>query len=144
MPTSVALEIFDNLHAFMHLCRTRMRSGLEAANPELTFNEARVLMHTGRHPGLSHKDLIERSHTDKAQMTRLLATLEARGWLTRTPSEDDKRVRCLHLSPQGEQLVQQLLTVQRQVMEELLQPLPPALQQALLEGLQRANTAEVD
>lgn len=140
MTASHALEIMEHLHELIRLFRARTRSGLEAAHPDLTFNEVRVLIHAGRHPGITHKDLLERSHTDKAQMTRIITSLEARNWLTRTPSEADKRVRCLHLSPQGLQLVQQLQAVQRQAAVELLHSWPPELQQAILQVLQTPKT----
>jgi len=140
MATSLALDIFDQLHELSHLYRARLRQGLEASHPDLTFNEMRVLMHTGRHPGVTHKDLIERSHTDKAQMTRLITTLEVRGWLTRTPSATDKRVRCLHLSPAGQQLFKQEQKVQQRVAAELLKDWPQALQQELLVWLQHTTS----
>lgn len=115
-----------------------MRSRLERACPELTFNEMRVLMHTGRHPDTTQKDLIEQSHTDKAQMARVLASLEGHGWLQRTSSETDKRVRCIHLSAQGRQLYTRLRELQHQVAGELLKDLPSAAQKEVLALLQAA------
>lgn len=138
MTTSSSLQIFENLHELLHMFRTRTRSHLEASHPELTLNEARVLLHTARHPGITQKDVIERSHTDKAQMTRILSSLETQGWITRTPSTADKRVRHLHLSPAGKQLVTQLQAVQQQVADELLGDWPEALRMQLLHTLQSA------
>lgn len=139
MTTSSSLQIFENLHELLHMFRTRTRSHLEASHPELTLNEARVLLHTARHPGITQKDVIERNHTDKAQMTRILSSLEMQGWLTRTPSTADKRVRHLHLSPAGQQLVAQLQAVQQQVANELLGDWPEALRMQLLQTLQSAT-----
>lgn len=136
MSPSLELDIFEHLHRLTHQFRAQARSALEAAHPELTFNEMRVLMHTGRHPGLTHKDLIEHSQTDKAQMTRIITRLEDGGWITRTPSDTDKRVRCLHLSLSGMLLFKQQKKVQAKVAEALLQAWPEALKASLLEALQ--------
>lgn len=95
-------------------------------------------MHTGRNPGITQKDLIDHSHADKAQMARMLAHLEDRGWLERIASESDKRVRCLHLSGQGRQLFAQLRDLQHQVASELLKDCPQAVQKQMLALLQQA------
>lgn len=139
MTAAPALEIFERLHQLTHLYRARMHQRLEAHHAELTLNELRVLMHTGRYPGVTHKDLIERSHTDKAQMTRIISSLEARGWLTRIPSDADKRVRCLHLSAAGRQLFQQEQQAQQQIASDLLHDWPAAVQQELLHWLQHST-----
>ncbi|WP_073103075.1 MarR family winged helix-turn-helix transcriptional regulator [Pollutimonas bauzanensis] len=138
MTSSLPVEIFDSLHELSHLFRTRMRNRMEAIHPELTFNGMRILMHTGRNPGITQKDLIDHSHADKAQMARMLAHLEDRGWLERIASESDKRVRCLHLSGQGRQLFAQLRDLQHQVASELLKDCPQAVQKQMLALLQQA------
>ena len=108
MSSSIAAEVFEVLHDLLHLFRARLLESLEAVQPGLTFNEFRILMHTGRHPGITQKELVEHSHTDKAQMARTLAQLQDKGWLERSASEADKRVRCLQLSTRGQQLFDQL------------------------------------
>lgn len=133
------VEVFDSLHELLQLFRTRLRGSLEAVHPELTFNEMRVLMRTGREPGITQKDLVEYSHTDKAQMARLLAHLQDKGWVERSASESDKRVRCLHLSRQGQWLFSQLRELQEQIASELLQDFSPSEQRQLLALLQQAT-----
>ena len=98
-----SLDVFEELHELMHLFRDRMMAASQTVS-DLTFNEMRVLMRTGRHPGLTQKDLVAHSHTDKAQMARTLSQLQDKGWLARTASEQDKRVRCLQLSAKGQAL----------------------------------------
>ncbi|CAM5200003.1 DNA-binding MarR family transcriptional regulator OS=Castellaniella defragrans OX=75697 GN=HNR28_001037 PE=4 SV=1 [Castellaniella denitrificans] len=139
MDPSLPIEIFDSLHELLHLFRARMRKAMEAVHPELTFNEMRILMRAGRQPGLTQRDLVERSHADKAQMARLLAHLEERGWLTRSASESDKRVRCLRLSAQGQRFFAQLRKVQERVAAKLLRDCPPSSQAQLLALLRQAR-----
>lgn len=139
MNPSLPIEVFDSLHELLHLFRARMRKAMEAVHPELTFNEMRILLRMGRQPGLTQKGLVERSHADKAQMARLLAHLEERGWLIRSASESDRRVRCLRLSAQGERLFAQLRTLQERVAAELLRDCPPSMQADLLALLRQAR-----
>lgn len=134
MSSSIAADVFEVLHDLLHLFRARLLQSLEAVQPGLTFNEFRILMHTGRHPGITQKELVEHSHTDKAQMARTLAQLQDQGLLERSASEADKRVRCLQLSAQGQQLFKQLSNQREQIACELLRDFPAA-QQVLLHEL---------
>ena len=138
MSSSIAADVFEVLHDLLHLFRARLLESLEAVQPGLTFNEFRILMHTGRHPGITQKELVEHSHTDKAQMARMLAQLQDRGWLERSASEADKRVRCLQLSAQGLQLFEQLRHQREQIANDLLRDFPAAEQKQLRALLQRA------
>ena len=139
MNSSLSADVFDALHELVRLFRARMRKSMESVHPELTFNEIRVLVHTGRRPGLTQKDMVEHSHADKAQMARTLAQLEEKGWLLRTASESDKRVRCLQLSEQGQALYAQLRQLRDGVARDLLQDCPEPQQAQLLALLQLAG-----
>lgn len=141
MKPPLSVDVFNTLHELQHLFRLHMRKSMEAAHQELTFNEMRVLMRTGRQPGITQRELVEHSHADKAQMARILAQLQDRGWLTRSASESDKRVRCLQLSAQGLQLFEKLRGLQEQVATELLQDFPPPMQAQLLTLLQQARSS---
>ena len=135
MSSSLSADVFELLHDLLHLFRARLLQSIDIAQPGLTFNEFRVLMHTGRHPGITQKELVEHSHTDKAQMARTLAQLQDKGWLERSASEADKRVRCLQLSAQGQQLFAQLKNQREQIAAELQGDFPANQQKQLRELL---------
>lgn len=138
MSSSVTTDVFELLHDLMHLFRARLLHSLQELDAELTFNEFRILMHTGRHPGITQKELVEHSHTDKAQMARTLSQLQDKGLLERSASEADKRVRCLQLSAQGLALFEQLRQQRERIAEDLLSAFPAAEQQQLRALLQYA------
>lgn len=138
MSSSVTTDVFELLHDLMHLFRARLLQSLQELDAELTFNEFRILMHTGRHPGITQKELVEHSHTDKAQMARTLSQLQDKGLLERSASEADKRVRCLQLSAQGLALFEQLRQQRERIAEDLLSAFPAAEQQQLRALLQYA------
>ena len=136
MSSSLSADVFELLHDLLHLFRARLLQSIETAQPGLTFNEFRILMHTGRNPGITQKELVEHSHTDKAQMARTLAQLQDKGWLERSTSEADKRVRCLQLSAQGLQLYARLRTLREELAVELLKDCPQEMQAQLQTQLQ--------
>ena len=138
MPSSLSADVFDALHELLRIFRARMRQGLESAGPELSFGELRVLMYVGRHPGCAQKALVEHSRADKAQMARTLARLQDKGWLTRSESADDRRVRHLRLSAQGQRLFRQLGARRAALAAELLKDCPAPMQAQLLALLAQA------
>lgn len=138
MSSSVTTDVFELLHDLMHLFRARLLQSLQELDAELTFNEFRILMHTGRHPGITQKELVEHSHTDKAQMARTLSQLQDKGLLERSASAADKRVRCLQLSTQGLALFEQLRQQRERIAKDLLSAFPAAEQQQLRALLQYA------
>ena len=137
MTSLSSVELFDCLHDFLHLFRTKVRAQVELSYPDLTLNEMRVLMHTGRSTEITQKQLIERSHTDKAQMARILAGLEDRGWLERTINPSDRRARCLRLTAEGTEIFSRLRGLQLQIADQLLSGFPQALQEQLQEQFRR-------
>lgn len=139
MSPHLSAEIFDVLHELLRVFRTRMRQSLESVDPDLTFGELRVLMYVGHHPGCAQRELVEHSHADKAQMARLITQLQDRGSLTRSESAEDRRVRCLRLSGQGQHLFDRLSARRAALAAELLRDCPPAMQQQLLELLALAR-----
>ena len=138
MKSSLPVDVFDSLQQILRLFRTCIRQALESVHPELTFNEMRMLMHTGENPGVTQKELVEHSRIDKAQMARTLARLQDHGWLERSPSQNDKRVRCLHLSPAGWEIFAKLRELRARVAQQLLRDCPPDAQAQLLVLLKQA------
>jgi DNA-binding MarR family transcriptional regulator len=58
--------------------------------------------------GLETRQAAESAAISKGTLTGVAKTLEARGWLTRTPDEVDRRLVQLKLTPAGEALMAQL------------------------------------
>ncbi|MCG3781122.1 MarR family winged helix-turn-helix transcriptional regulator [Delftia acidovorans] len=139
MNASLPADIFEAMHELLHLFRSRMREDMESMEPGLTPNEVRVLMHVGRHPGRTQRDLVDHSHMDKAQLARMLAQLQEQGWLDREPDARDRRVRCLSLSPQGQALFDRLRQSRQALAARLLKDWEPAAQQQLMALLERAR-----
>lgn len=74
---------------------------------------------------------------DKAQMTRTIQRLEAKGFVAREASAEDGRVSILRLSAKGEALVMTIKANVAEVLDDLLDPLSPDERAAFQEMLKR-------
>lgn len=84
----------SNVNAIDRYLRRLRRQYME---PEgLKGIHARLIMAVCRTPGCSQDRLAKRMWFDKSTIARQLELLEKKGFLTRTPSETDKRVLCVH------------------------------------------------
>lgn len=70
----------------------------------LTYPQYLVMLVLWEEEGLSVKSLGERLHLDSGTLTPLLKRLEAKGLVSRGRSEQDERVRVLHLTDEGRML----------------------------------------
>lgn len=131
MTAQTPADVFEAMHDLMHAYRRRMRTAVHAIQPDLTHNEVRALLFVGRHPMGTQSDLVEHSGADKAQIARMLNMLEERGLLERVPHPQDKRSRCLALSPSGQAVCEAMRTSRRSVTQQMLQGFAPAEQQQL-------------
>lgn len=66
----------------------------------------RLLAHDGRLP---QRELLERSHISSAALSEVLSKLEAKGLITRTRSEADRRQLDIVLTDEGAQTARQML-----------------------------------
>jgi DNA-binding MarR family transcriptional regulator len=96
--------------------------------------------------GLSQVELAERMRVEKASLTGVLASLEAKGLVVRARNVEDRRKIKLRLTPAGRKLEARLLACAQAVNERATQGLPPAqvgevraLLTALVDNLERSG-----
>ncbi len=78
---------------------------------------------------------------DRSTTGDVLERLEGKGWIVRSPSPSDRRVKLLRLSAEGEEVLQQVEPAVQRVQERLLAPLAPRDQAMMVRLL--AQLAEV-
>lgn len=105
IPGDLADELFDSIHALMHLFRSRQLKALRGDGPmDLTHQEFKTLMFFARRPGATQADLIARSGQDKGQIGRLVAGLRERGLIEASTDAQDRRVQRLAPTAAGRKL----------------------------------------
>lgn len=85
----------------------------------LTPRHFGVLLQLGRDGVSTQRDLIGRTGSDKAGMTRTVEDLEALGHISRTPSPSDKRVAEIRLTERGRAALDEASTLAGRVGETL-------------------------
>ncbi len=69
---------------------------------------------------------------DRSTIGDVLERLEAKGWIHRTPSRNDRRIKLVRLTSEGAQLLEDVAPAVRRVQERLLAPLAPRDQTTML------------
>lgn len=70
----------------------------------ITRTQWRVLANLGRFGGMTAAEICRASHEEKTKVSRAVAALEARGWLRRETSREDRRSEILSLTPEGREV----------------------------------------
>ena len=86
-------------------------------------------------PGIDQRTLAAGIGFDTSTMGGVVDRLEARGWLVRQVSPEDRRARLLHVTPQGQQLLTDVADAVLKTQERILRPLPEDQQQEFLRML---------
>lgn len=92
----------------------------------LTPVQFAVLHTVDAQPGIDQRTLAREVSFDTSTIGSVIDRLEARGLLKRSLSEQDRRVRLLHLTDDGAQLLQRVAPAVLRVQERILEPLSPA------------------
>lgn len=114
----------------------------------LTIPEWRVIAVLMRHPGLSAREVAEKSRMDAVAVSRAVARLLRAGRLRRAVAADDRRRSVLEVSPAGVQVYRGVAPLALQYERSLLEPLSAA-DRATLDRLlgvltQRAETNSLE
>ncbi|MCB2017870.1 MAG: MarR family transcriptional regulator [Hydrogenophaga sp.] len=76
-------------------------------------------------PGIDQRTLARAIALDASTTGGVVDRLEARGWLERRMSPEDRRSRLLHLTPEGEQGLADVVPAMLRTQDRLLAPLTP-------------------
>lgn len=82
--------------------------------------EWRVLFHLGRYGALTAKSICDRANIHKTKVSRAVAALEKRRFITRMQREDDRRHEVLYLTKTGEEAFDDLVGDAEQYNAELM------------------------
>ena len=113
-------HLFRRLH---QLAVARFTAEMDEAG--LTPIQWAALMTTSQRPGLDQSTLSREIHIDTSTIAGVLDRLEARSLIQRRPSPDDRRMRLLYLTAEGEALLKQASVSVLGMQKWLVAPLSP-------------------
>lgn len=101
-------EIFEEIHAVMHLLRAEQFQVFRDCPYKLTHMEGQVLGYLARKPGATLSDLVAHSGRDKGQLAKLVKTLREHALIEAVEDASDRRSVKLRLTACGEKVQHKL------------------------------------
>ena len=98
----------------------------------VSVSEAHALSDIAGHQPLTAGELAKRLRLEKSTVSRIIAQLQRRGWVDRTPRAEDRRVALLTLTPNGQKAQAALAEARQEHFASLLNRIPPAERPAIL------------
>lgn len=98
----------------------------ECADHNVTPVQYACLSEIARQPGVDATRLASAVAFDRSTLGNVLERLEAKGWVDRRPSAEDRRVKLLHITPSGEHLLDAIEPGVLATQKRLLKPLSAA------------------
>jgi len=99
---------------------------------DLTPVQYAALVAIRTHPGIDATRLSAVIAFDRSTLGSVIERLEAKTWVTRKASREDKRVKLLVLTKAGETLLRDIVPAVERAQARMLQPLNPADRRTLL------------
>ena|ERR1700733_2801900 len=111
-PTKTKAELaFDLGRAMAELriyVRQHIQEKIKENNLDITFEMLEVMSCLWRKDGINQQEIADFTLRDKSSMTYLLDNLAKRRLVTRVEDEHDRRNKLIYLTPEGQQLKEQL------------------------------------
>ncbi|QLF93699.1 MarR family transcriptional regulator [Pseudomonas sp. ABC1] len=113
----------DPLQQLTHAYRSHMRRAIQQAGIALPITHVRTLKLISHTHDCTAQNLVQQMRRDKAQITRVLNELLAGGLIAKQDNPQDRRSQLLHLSAQGEALMQRLQVLESEAAHRMSQGL---------------------
>lgn len=102
-------EVFHGIFCVYSLLEKRMDEFFRPHNlTPVKFNALMLIKFIGQGRGISQNDLGYHLIVSPSNITRLLDRMAKDGYISRVPSEHDRRVNLIHITPEGEAIVRQV------------------------------------
>ncbi|MDJ0858451.1 MAG: MarR family transcriptional regulator [Dinoroseobacter sp.] len=85
----------------------------------ISIAEWRVVAHLNQAGAVSVREIHKRADMDKSKVSRAASRLEAAGYITKRPSQNDGRLVELTLTPKGQEMMAQLVILARAYQAEI-------------------------
>src|SRR5271169_1541068 len=99
---------------------------------DLTPVQYAALVAIRTHPGIDATRLSAVIAFDRSTLGSVIERLEAKRYVERKPSRDDKRIKLLHLTKAGSALLRDIMPAVDRAQARMLQPLKPAERKTLM------------
>ncbi|TBU99203.1 MarR family winged helix-turn-helix transcriptional regulator [Stutzerimonas kirkiae] len=112
-------NLADPLQQLTHAYKSHIRRAIQQAGIALPITHVRTLKFIGHTRDCTAQTLTQHMRRDKAQITRALNDLLAGGLIVKRDNPQDRRSQYLHLSAQGEALMQRLQVLESEAAQRM-------------------------
>ena len=140
MSKTADFDLVDFLPYLLNLAAETTSLGFQAHYKSrfgMLRTEWRVLFHLGRYGDMTAKEICTRARLHKTKVSRAVAALERRRFLTRREMPDDRRHEMLSLTNLGKTAFRDLVTEARRYQENLIARFDPEEAEILKRCLSR-------
>ena len=145
-PAHAELDLEHFLPYRLSVLSNRISSAIAREYSErlsLSVTEWRVMVVLGRYPGLSAREVAERTAMDKVAVSRAVASLLSAGRLEREFDDEDRRRSVLRLSKAGHAVYDQVVPLALGFERHVLEGMPEAERALLFRLLDRLDEMEL-
>lgn len=114
-----------------------LEPGQTPCGQPLHVSQAHALREIAARPGIMQNELARELGLARATVSELVGQLVERGWITRTPAEGDRRVRCLDLTVPGARVAADIADARRELLAGMLGDVDRTERAALIAALDR-------
>ena len=125
----------DSLARFVRAAGLLRPEQRAAGSAGASLSEAFALEEISAGEPLPQRRLVERLSVDKSTVSRLVGSLQAKGWVARERDPEDSRNYLLDLTEEGRSALARMAEARREGHARLLARLAPDEREALLKGL---------
>lgn len=86
----------------------------------ISSNEKRVLFCIAHNPGLTQVQIASLLDLEPQNLMRSLDKLEKQGWIQKKTSENDRRIKCLSITPQAKKIITKIKTISDDIKPQVL------------------------
>jgi DNA-binding MarR family transcriptional regulator len=132
--TDIGLEFQDSMIALIRALGLHQADQTPCGQP-VAIAEAHTLLELSGEPGLSQNGLAARLRLEKSSVSRVVTTLEKRGWVVRKRNPQDTRIVQVYLTDAGREAAAQLAVSRQAKFDQIFNAVPAAERDAVLASL---------
>jgi len=109
----------DNLFHLVHALKRQLHEQVEQLELPIAPMHVRVIKIISKQSPCTAMDVVNFLNRDKAQVTRLLQTLIAEGFIEKRPNPEDKRSQCLLTTDKGNKVLDKIKVVDAEIFQKM-------------------------
>lgn len=132
----IEIDVHDIEYLICHVGMLwRRLLGTKIKTLGISTTDKRVLFSIGRHPGLTQIEIANHLELEPQNLIRSLDKLESQGWIEKRPRSEDRRVKCLFITPSAKKIIAEIKAMGHAIKPQILAGIDEKKMQILIQQL---------